>query len=108
VHDAVAYVPPLLKVISLLSCKSRPFDNHLRLATFERIARYTVWIAVEKNTGVGTGTLIAVGKDRHVVAGVNVRMINFWMRPPAALIEKHALDTTSSEVGRLSVEDHRG
>jgi hypothetical protein len=33
-------------------------DEHLRVATIERIARYTVGIGLEENTLVGTGTLI--------------------------------------------------
>jgi hypothetical protein len=80
-------------------------DEHLRVATIERIARYTVGIGVEENTLVGTGTLIASGEDRfvltahHVIEDVPLGKINFWCRPPAPIIEKAAKDVTDAEVG---------
>jgi len=86
-----------------------PINDQLRLATLERIASYTVGIAVENNTGVGTGTLVANGKDRyvltaaHVIEGVDLAKIRFWLRPPAPMIEKAAIVTTNEEVGRMTV-----
>ena len=80
-------------------------DEHLRVATIERIARYTVGIGLEVNTLVGTGTLIASGEDRfvltahHVIEGVPRGKINFWCRPPAPIIEKAARDVTDAEIG---------
>jgi hypothetical protein len=83
-------------------------DEQLRLATLERIASYTVGIAVEKNTSIGTGTLITDGTDRfiltaaHVIEGADISGARFWLRPNRALIEKAAIDTTENEVGRMT------
>ena len=84
-------------------------NEQLRLATIERIASYTVGIAVEKTTGAGSGTLITDGTHRyiltaaHVIEGVDIDGARFWLRPNKAIIEKAARDTTSKEVGRLTV-----
>ncbi|CAN5554505.1 hypothetical protein BH10ACI4_BH10ACI4_33820 [soil metagenome] len=84
-------------------------NEQLRLATVERIASYSVGIMVEKNTGVGTGTLITDGIDiyiltaAHNVQDVDVQGLRFWLRPNKAIIEKAAQDTTIKEVGRLTV-----
>jgi hypothetical protein len=83
-------------------------NDNLRLATLERIASYTVGIAVLKNTGIGTGTLITDGADRyiltaaHVLEGADVRESLFWLRPNKAMIEKAAIETTNQEVGRFT------
>ncbi|QHN03086.1 S1 family peptidase [Granulicella sp. WH15] len=84
-------------------------NEQLRLATNEKVASYTVGIAVEKNTGAGTGTLITNGTHRyiltaaHVIEGVDMAGVKFWLRPNKGLIEKAAQDTTGQEVGRLTV-----
>jgi len=83
--------------------------NHFRLATLEVIARYTVGIAVERNRGVGTGTLVLVGQERfvvtalHVVGDTNCDDIRFWLRPSKPLQEKAAADTSNSEIGGFSL-----
>jgi len=84
-------------------------NEQLRLATNEKVASYTVGIAVAKNTGAGTGTLITDGTHRYILSaahnieGVDMAGVRFWLRPNKALIEKAALDTTSKEVGKLTV-----
>lgn len=83
-------------------------NEQLKLATLERIAGYTVGIAVNENTGVGTGTLVTDGKDRliltaaHVIEGTEMSGTRFWLRPNAAMIEKAAILTTDKEVGRMT------
>ena len=89
--------------------QDKAINDQLRRATLERIASYTVGIAVEKNTGVGTGTLVTDGIHRyiltaaHAVAGADISKARFWLKPPTAIIEKAAIDTTNNEVGRLTV-----
>ena len=84
-------------------------SDHFRLATLERIARYTVGIAVENNTGVGTGTLVQIDRERfiltaaHVVGDSNSEEIRFWMRPPGPIQERAAADTTNSEIGGFTL-----
>jgi hypothetical protein len=84
-------------------------SDHFRLATLELIARYTVGIVVENNTGVGTGTLAFIGGERfiltaaHVVGDSNPEDIRFWMRPSKPIQEKAAADTTASEVGGFTL-----
>jgi hypothetical protein len=83
-------------------------NENLRLATIERIARYTVGIGVGANTVVGTGTLIASGQDRYVLTARHViedilkdgafSEIRFLCRPPAPIIEKAAKDVTDTEI----------
>jgi hypothetical protein len=80
-------------------------NEHLRKATVEAVATYTVGIAVENNTGIGTGTLITY-RDKHyvltaahVIGAAKAETIRFWPRPPKAIIEKAAKDTTDEEVG---------
>jgi hypothetical protein len=84
-------------------------NEQLKLATIEKIASYTVGIAVEKNTGAGTGTLITDGVDRYVLTAahniqdVDIEGVRFWLRPNKGIIEKAAQDTTTKEVGRPTV-----
>jgi hypothetical protein len=84
-------------------------NEQRRLATFERIAGYAVGVAVEKNAGIGTGTLITDGTNRyvltaaHVIGGADIGGARFWLRPNSALIEKAAMDTTDEEVGRMTM-----
>lgn len=83
-------------------------NEHLRLATLEKVAGYTVGIAVNANTGVGTGILVANGTDRHiltaahVVDGIDTANMRFWFRPPAAMVEMPAKETTNEQVGRMT------
>lgn len=84
-------------------------SSQYRRATEEKIARYTVGIAVERNTGIGTGTLVLVGEDRfvltaaHVIEGSNPAEIRFWLRPPKPMVEKAAADTQNSEIGGFTL-----
>lgn len=79
-----------------------------RLALVERIACYTVGIATNENTCVGTGTLVAIDEyhlvitAEHVIKDADVQKIRFWCRPPAPIIEKAAKDLTPSQIGRLT------
>ena len=79
-----------------------------RLALVERIACYTVGVAGNENTCIGTGTLVTIDQQHlvitaeHVLKGVDVRSIRFWCRPPAPIIEKAAKDLSRSEIGRLT------
>jgi hypothetical protein len=84
-------------------------NEQLRRATTERISSYTVGIAAEKNTLMGTGTLITDGilkfilTAAHVVQGVDIDGVKFWLKPNAALIEKAASEATLKDVGSLTV-----
>jgi hypothetical protein len=79
-----------------------------RVALIERIACYTVGIASNNNTCIGTGTLVAIDgyhlviTAEHVVKDADVQSIRFWCRPPAPIIEKAAKDLSPSEIGRLT------
>jgi hypothetical protein len=63
-----------------------------RLAIIERIACHTVGIAVNANTGIGTGTLVACDADKfvltahHVIADAKSSEIRFWCRPSASIV----------------------
>jgi hypothetical protein len=79
-----------------------------RTALVERIACYTVGIAGNENTCIGTGTLATIDQQHlvitaeHVLKGVDVEGIRFWCRPSAPIIEKAAKDLSRSEIGRLT------
>lgn len=83
-------------------------NENLRVATVERIARYTVGIGVGANTVVGTGTLIASGQERFVLTARHVIKdvlkdgsfceIRFLCRPSAPIIEKPARDVSDTEI----------
>jgi hypothetical protein len=79
-----------------------------RLALVERIACYTVGVAGNENTCIGTGTLVTIDQQHlvitaeHVLKGVDVQSIRFWCRPPTPIIEKAAKDLSRSEIGRLT------
>lgn len=82
-------------------------NEQQRQALVERVACYTVGIASNENTGIGTGTLVAIDgyhlviTAEHVIKG-DVQSIRFWCRPPAPSIEKAAKDLSPSEIGRLT------
>jgi len=84
-------------------------NQQIRRATTERISSYTVGIAAEKNTIMGTGTLITDGllnfilTAAHVVEGVDMGGVKFWLKPNAALIEKAASEATPKDIGILTV-----
>jgi hypothetical protein len=86
-------------------------DEQFRIATEERIARYVVGIAVEKNAGIGTGTLVLVGGQRYILTAEHVigeskqDDIRFWLRPPAAIRQKAAADAEISEIGEGTFGD---
>ncbi len=79
-----------------------------RQALVERVACYTVGIAANENTCIGTGTLVAIDgyhlviTAEHVIKDADVQSIRFWCRPPAPIIEKAAKDLSPSEIGRLT------
>lgn len=83
-------------------------NEQQRRALVERIACYTVGIAANDNTCVGTGTLVEidgyhlVSTAEHVIKGADVKSIRFWCRPPAPIIEKAAKDLSPSEISRLT------
>ena len=76
---------------------------------FENIARYTVGIAADENTGIGTGTLVASDCRRyiltaaHVIGNSDPSTLRFWLRPTDGIVEKAAKDTTDQEVGGYTV-----
>jgi hypothetical protein len=63
-------------------------NDNVYTATFERVACYTVGIVMKGGSAVGTGTLIADGKNRyvltaaHVIKGIEAAEILIWSRPP--------------------------
>jgi len=81
-------------------------NEHSRLATLERIANYTVGIAVHENRGIGTGTFVTDGTGHyiltaaHVIDGADVTAARFFIRPNEALIEKPAIDTRATRSDR--------
>src|ERR1700686_2482152 len=83
-------------------------NRHLSLALFETIASFTVGIAVENNTGIGTGTLITDGARKfiltaeHVIRGANPTAIRFWPKPSAPLVDKPAKEVSDSELKGLT------
>jgi S1-C subfamily serine protease len=102
-------MPVPMQIGPTMSTKTqRAIDEEFRNATLERLARYTLGIAVANNQGVGTGTLIASGQQRylltaaHVIRGAEPDSIRFWCRPPSPIIWKGARDATNSEMGRLT------
>jgi len=82
-----------------------PLNQQHRKANTERIASYTVGIASERNTGIGTGTLVLLDGQKfvltakHVLGSSKPDELRFWLRPPAAMRDKAAKDTTNEEVG---------
>lgn len=83
-------------------------DQQTFRAILESISSFTVGIAVENNTAIGTGTLIASGSKRfvltaeHVIRDVNPAQISFWCKPKAPLIEKPASQVTNAELKTLT------
>ena len=79
-----------------------------RKANTERIASYTVGIASDRNTGVGTGTLALLDGEKfiltakHVLGNSKPDELHFWLRPPTAMRDKAAKDTTNEEVGSFT------
>jgi hypothetical protein len=87
-------------------------DDQYRIACRERIARYTVGVAVQNNQGVGTGTLVKMGEEQfvltaaHVIEGSRPYEIRFWTRPSAPIQQKAAADVEISEIGEFSPGVH--
>jgi len=85
-----------------------PIDHETFLAILECIASFTVGIAVNRNTGIGTGTLVRSGETQfvltaeHVIRGVAPAQIRFWCRPSASLVEKSARDVVDAEIRTLT------
>jgi Trypsin-like peptidase domain len=77
-------------------------------ALVERIASFTVGIAVANNTGIGTGTLITDGTRRfvltaeHVIRDANPTTIRFWSKPSASLVDKAAREVSNAELKALT------
>ena len=86
-----------------------PLDQQHRKASIERIASHTVGIASDRNTGVGTGTLVLLDGQkfiltaRHVLGESTPDELRFWLRPPSAMRDKAAKDTTNEEVGGFTI-----
>src|SRR3954464_10360330 len=83
-------------------------NDQQRRALVERVACYTVGIAANENTCIGTGTLVAIDgyhlviTAEHVIKEAAVQSIRFWCRPPAPIIVKAAKDLSPTEIGRLT------
>jgi hypothetical protein len=83
-------------------------DKQKFAAIVERIAAFSVGIAVNDNTAVGTGTLVASGTKRlvltaeHVVGDADPAKIRFWCKPPSPLIQKRASEVTQTELTKLT------
>jgi hypothetical protein len=80
-------------------------NKQVRLATEERISRYTVGIAVKENQGIGTGTLITYNNGQHliltathVIEDCDPHTFRFWLRP-GPMKEKPAAETTHRDIG---------
>lgn len=86
-----------------------PLNQQHRKANIERIASHTVGIASEQNKGVGTGTLVLLDGQKFVLTAKHVLgkskpdELRFWLRPPAAMRDKAAKDTTDEEVGGFTM-----
>lgn len=78
------------------------------LALYEKIASFTVGIAVAHNTEIGTGTLVKDGTTHfiltaeHVVGDADPSTIRFWSRPTTALVHKSAKDVSDLELKALT------
>jgi len=88
-----------------------PLIQQHRKANIERIASHTVGIASERNTGVGTGTLVLLDGQKFVLTAKHVLgkstpdELRFWLRPPTAMRDKAAKDTIDEEVGGFTIGD---
>jgi hypothetical protein len=86
-----------------------PLNQQHRKANIERIASHTVGIASDRNTGVGTGTLALLDglkfilTAKHVLGKSTPDELRFWLRPPTAMRDKAAKDTTNEEVGSFTI-----
>jgi hypothetical protein len=86
-----------------------PLNEQHRKANIERIASQTVGIASDRNTGVGTGTLALLDGQKfiltakHVLGKSTPDELRFWLRPPTAMRDKAAKDTTNEEVGGFTI-----
>jgi len=69
------------------------------------MASHTVGIASDQNTGGGTGTLALLDGEKfiltakHVLGKSTPDELRFWLRPPTAMHDKAAKDTTNEDVG---------
>jgi hypothetical protein len=83
-----------------------------RKAAFEKISRYSLAIASFDNKQIGTGVLISANGGRfiltaaHVIENADPQSLRFWLRPPAPIVEKAAINTTDAEVGKYSLGDN--
>jgi hypothetical protein len=86
-----------------------PLNQQHRKANIERIASHTVGIACERNTGVGTSTLVLLDGQKfiltakHVLGQSTPDELRFWLRRPTAMRDKAAKDTTNEEIGDFTV-----
>jgi hypothetical protein len=86
-----------------------PLNQQHRKANIERIASHTVGIASDQNTGVGTGILALLDGQKfiltakHVLGKSRPDELRFWLRPPTAMRDKAAKDTTNEEVGGFTI-----
>jgi hypothetical protein len=86
-----------------------PLSQQHRKANIERIASHTVGIASDRNTGVGTGTLALLDGQKfiltakHVLGESTPDELRFWLRPPTAMRDKAAKNTTNEEVGGFTI-----
>jgi hypothetical protein len=87
-----------------MAMNQKTLNDNVHTATIERIACYTVGIAVEGTSVVATGTLIADGEERyvltaaHVIEGVEPAKIFIWSRPAVPITERAARDVTDAEI----------
>jgi hypothetical protein len=87
-----------------------PLNQQHRKANIERIASHTVGIAADRNTVVGTGTLALLDGQKFIITAKHVLgestpldELRFWLRPPTAMRDKAAKDTTNEEVGGFTI-----
>lgn len=80
-------------------------DRFFAQATFETLGSFTIGVAANDNTQIGTGTLVSFDGQKfiltakHVIQNAKVEELRFWLRPPAPIIEKAVRDTTAKERG---------
>jgi hypothetical protein len=87
-------------------------NQQRRKANVERIASHTVGIASDRNTGVGTGTLVLLDGEKfiltakHVLGNSKPNELRFWLRRPTAMRDKAAKDTTNADVGGFTIGEN--
>src|SRR5271154_5860074 len=79
----------------------KTINRFLAQATIETVASFTVGVAANDNTEIGTGTLVSFDGQKfiltakHVIQNAKDEELRFWLRPPAPIIEKAVKDTTA-------------